>query len=483
MASPTLYWHDYETLGRYPRVSRPSQFAGVRTDEELNEIEDPLVLYCKPPQDQLPDPEAALITSITPQLTQQRGVIEYEFARSIFEKMSLPGTCGVGYNSLRFDDEVTRHLLYRNLYDPYSREWKDGNSRWDIIDLARMTHDLRPEGIKWPQRDGRPSFKLEALTAENNIPHTSAHDALSDVRATIGLAKILKKAQPRLYDWYFSLRFKREVEQHIDLKNHAPLLHTSGMYSSESGCTALVVPLVVEHKNKNSYLVYDLRHDPSEFINLDVETLRYRLFTSTQEMGEGVNRLPVKSIKINKSPAIAPQNILDKRIAKNLDIDFFQSQLYRKKILSSPSFIRNIASAYSSNGFDAADDVDQAIYSGFFGNHDKALCEQVRTHTPQELASIDFDFQDKRLPELLFRYRARNWPESLSAEETVSWRNYCINKFKNREDKQDLNYDAFVKKTDQLSTSNDLNEEQRALLDDLSAWVVTLMDSLEKNEP
>ena len=243
------------------------------------------------------------------------------------------------------------------------------------------------------------------------------------------------------------------------------------------------MPLVVEHKNKNSYLVYDLRHDPSEFINLDVETLRYRLFTSTQEMGEGVNRLPVKSIKINKSPAIAPQNILDKRVAKNLDIDFFQSQLYRKQILSSPSFIRNIASAYSSNGFDAGDDVDQAIYSGFFGKHDRALCEQVRAHTPQELAGVDFDFQDKRLPELLFRYRARNWPESLSAEETVSWRNYCINKFKNREDKQDLNYDAFVQKTDQLLTSNDLNEKQRALLDDLSAWGVTLMDSLEKTEP
>lgn len=479
MSPTTLYWHDYETLGRFPRVSRPSQFAGVRTDEELNEVEEPLVLYCNPPQDQLPDPEAALITSITPQLTARSGVTEYEFAKSIFEKISKPGTCGVGYNSLRFDDEVTRHLLYRNFYDPYSREWKEGNSRWDIIDLARMTHDLRPEGIKWPQRDGRPSFKLEALTAENNIPHTSAHDALSDVRATIGLARLLKSAQPRLYDWYFSLRYKKEVERHIDLEQHTPLLHSSGMYSSESGSTALVLPLAVEQKNKNSYLVYDLRHDPAEFIGLDMERLRHRLFTSTEALGEGVNRLPVKAIKINKSPAIAPQNILDKQLTKKLGIDFFQSQLNRKQILSSPTFIRNVTAAYSYTGYETPDDVDLALYGAFLGSHDRALCDRLRAKTPEALAQTDFEFEDRRLPELLFRYRARNWPETLNNEETERWRLYCINKFKNNESDQELSYSAFVQKIEELSNGPKVDNKHRAVLEALSSWGSDLMRTLD----
>ena len=203
----TLYWHDYETFGVDARRDRPAQFAGLRTDEELNEIGEPLNIYCKPALDVLPHPEACLITGITPQLADARGVLEPEFIARIHAEFAQPGTCGVGYNSLRFDDEVTRHTLYRNFYDPYAREWQNGNSRWDLIDLVRMTYALRPEGIEWPLKDdGKPSFRLENLATANNIGHESAHDALSDVRATIGVARLIRNRQPRLYDWLFQLR-------------------------------------------------------------------------------------------------------------------------------------------------------------------------------------------------------------------------------------------------------------------------------------
>ena len=315
--STTLYWHDYETFGVDPRRDRPAQFAGLRTDEALNEIGEPLVIYCKPARDVLPQPEACLLTGITPQIADEQGIPEALFIRRILEELAQPETCGVGYNTLRFDDEVTRHSLYRNFFDPYAREWQQGNSRWDIIDLVRMTYALRPDGIEWPQHeDGRPSFRLEALTTANNIGHAAAHDALSDVRATIGLARLLRQQQPRLYGWLFQLRNKNKVAAQLDLIAHNPVLHTSRMYSAETGCTTLVMPMIAEPGNNNSVLVYDLRVDPAPFIDLDSAELIERLFTPSKDLPEGMTRLPVKSIKINKCPALAPRSTLSPQITE-----------------------------------------------------------------------------------------------------------------------------------------------------------------------
>ena len=198
----TFLWHDYETFGANPRLDRPSQFGAIRTDENFNQIGEAEMFYCSPADDFLPHPMAVLITGITPQEARTNGLAETDFAGAINDLMSRPNTCVVGYNSLRFDDEVTRHMFYRNFIDPYAREWQNGNSRWDLIDVVRAIYALRPEGINWPSKeDGTPSFKLEDLTAANGIAHgEAAHDALADVRATLELAKLLKKAQPRLFD-------------------------------------------------------------------------------------------------------------------------------------------------------------------------------------------------------------------------------------------------------------------------------------------
>ena len=146
MAPFSFFWHDYETFGVVPRRDRPAQFAGVRTDAELNEIDAPLTLYCRPSPDMLPEPEACLITGITPQVCGQRGVAERDFAGAIEAQLARPGTVGCGYNSLRFDDEVTRFLFWRNLIDPYAREWQNECGRWDLLDTVRCAWALRPDG-------------------------------------------------------------------------------------------------------------------------------------------------------------------------------------------------------------------------------------------------------------------------------------------------------------------------------------------------
>lgn len=473
----TLYWHDYETFGADPRRDRPAQFAGVRTDEALHEIGEPLVIYCKPARDFLPHPEACLLTGITPQLAAERGLLEPEFIARIHAELAQPNTCGTGYNSVRFDDEVTRFTLYRNFYDPYAREWQQGNSRWDIIDLVRMTYALRPHGIAWPQHeDGQPSFRLEDLVAANGIAHESAHDALSDVRATIALARLLRSQQPRLYDWLFQLRDKRKAATQLDLNTHNPVLHTSRMYPAKTGCTTLVMPMIIEPGNNNSVLVYDLRHDPDMFLPLDHDELSRLLFTRSEDLPDGMQRLPVKSVKINKCPALAPRNTLTADAAERIELDLDTCHRHWQKLCTEPSFFQRVATAYTSHDFAPSDDVDVALYDGFLNNADAALSAQIRRTSPKELAKARFDFQDRRLAELLFRYRARNWPETLSESEMQRWEQSRLQRLTQENDSGILVFAEFSKQIVALLAKHEANEQEKRLLRQLLLWGEQLMN-------
>jgi len=467
----TLYWHDYETFGADPRRDRPAQFAGVRTDETLNEIGEPLVIYCKPARDFLPHPEACLLTGITPQLAAERGLLEPEFIARIHAELAQPNTCGTGYNSVRFDDEVTRFTLYRNFYDPYAREWQQGNSRWDIIDLVRMTYALRPHGIAWPQHeDGQPSFRLEDLVAANGIAHESAHDALSDVRATIALARLLRAQQPRLYDWLFQLRDKRKAATQLDLNTHNPVLHTSRMYPAKTGCTTLVMPMIIEPGNNNSVLVYDLRHDPDIFLPLDHDELSRLLFTRSEDLPDGMQRLPVKSVKVNKCPALAPRNTLTVDTAERIELDLAACHRHWQKLCTEPSFFQRVATAYTSHDFAPSSDVDVALYDGFLNNADASLSAQIRLASPQELAKARFDFQDRRLAELLFRYRARNWPETLSESEMHRWEQSRLQRLTQNNARGSITFAEFSAQIEQLHATHGRDARAGRLLDTLEAW-------------
>jgi exodeoxyribonuclease-1 len=149
----SFLFYDLETFGSDPRRSRVAQFAAIRTDADLNPIDAPISVFGKPADDLLPSPIASLITGITPQAALRDGVNEARLFGQIFDEMSRPETCTVGYNSLRFDDEFVRHGLFRNFHDAYEREWRGGNSRWDLLDVFRLAHALRPQGIAWPTRE------------------------------------------------------------------------------------------------------------------------------------------------------------------------------------------------------------------------------------------------------------------------------------------------------------------------------------------
>jgi len=474
----TLYWHDYETFGIDPRYDRPSQFAGIRTDEDLNIIGEPLMIYCKQANDSLPNPQACLVTGITPQEANEKGVTEAEFIKQIHDEFAQPNTCGVGYNSLRFDDEFTRFTLYRNFYDAYAREWQNGNSRWDIIDMARLTRALRPEGINWPDReDGKPSFRLEALTAANNIEHQGAHDALVDVYATIALAKLIKTAQPKLYDFVYQNRRKQAVAPLLNINDRTPVIHVSRMYPSEYCGTALVVPIAQDPTNNNGIIVYDLRHNPEALINEDADTLRQWLFTPTAELPEGVTRPALKTLHINKCPVIVPENTLNDAAAKRLDIDREQHYQHLQQLNSAGDLSKKIAEIFTKPDYESNDDPDASLYGGgFFSANDKRKMDMVREADPQILKTLSIPFDDQRLAEMLFRYRARNWPENLSSEEQEQWQQYRQQRLTTEHPKI-LSFDRFFAEIED-SDSDQLSDKQRQVLQDIKSYGQQLKSEL-----
>ena len=435
MSSHTFLWHDYETFGLNPRRERPSQFASIRTDAELNEIGEPVMIYCQPANDYLPDPQSCLLTGITPQLCLERGLPEHAFAAQIEGLLAEPGTIGVGYNTIRFDDEVTRFMFWRNLIDPYAREWQNDCGRWDILDVVRMAYALRPEGIVWPRkpddrkpddtRATRPSFKLEDLARANGLLHETAHDALSDVRATIALARLIRTAQPKLFDFCLGLHKKDRVAAELGLpatqQTAQPFLHISGMFPPERGCMAVMWPLATHPSNKNEVLAWDLAHDPSELPLLDVATLRQRLFSKSADLPEGVQRLPLKSVHLNKSPMVVRKlQTLNSELAAKWGIDIEAALVNAEKARALPDMSAIWPEVFS-RAKEATPDVDEDLYGGFVGQADRRRLNQLRALSPAELAHSRTGFDDDRLAELLFRYRARNFSETLSPEETERW--------------------------------------------------------------
>lgn len=474
--SRSIFWHDYETWGVNPQKDVACQFAGIRTDESLNIIDKPVKWYSQIPNDYLPQPEAALVTGITPQLTLRDGLVEAEFIKKIYQQMSQPGTCSAGYNSIRFDDEVTRYTLYRNLYDPYSREWQHGNSRWDIIDLVRACYALRPEGVNWVYKeDGSPNFKLEILSEANDISHTDAHDALSDVYATIGLAKKLKEAQPKLYDFAFQHRSKNSIRALIDIENLTPLMHISSKLPAINGCCTWIVPVAWHPTNKNAVICLNLALDPEPIFNLDIHQLREKLYQPSSELEPGEQRLPIKLIHINKCPILAPAKTLTEENAERLGINRHKCLENLAKIRQAASSLPKLLELFTEEQDKALLDADFALYTGgFFSDKDKKVMEQIRHASERELESESWQFDDSRLHTMLFRYQARNYPNTLSHDQVMQWQTHRKHRLADPDSPASIGLNEYIIKIEQLSIEHQNNPEKQAILKALYQYAENL---------
>lgn len=427
----TLYWYDLETTGIDSILDRPLQFAGIRTDLDLNEVEAPQNFLGRPGTDVLPHPEALLVTGISLAEIAEKGMSERAFTEKVLEQFNQPETCVAGFNSLRFDDEFTRQMLYRNFHDPYAREWRNGNSRWDVIDLFRAAYALRPEGFNWPTKDnGSPSFKLEDLAHANGLAHADAHDALADVRTTIEITKRLRAAQPKLYDFMFQLRDKKAVLQQLYPLGKKPIVHVSSMYPASKGCTAVVMPICQHPTNNNAIICFDLSQSPESLVSASAAELERLVFSPGSRLKKNEQRIALKTIQINRCPFVAPLATLTDENAGRLGIEISQSESRAIQLMGVAGLVEKIQDLYGRASYADSEDPDYQLYQGgFFSEGDRNTMTELLTVPAEQLGSFDGRFQDDRLDEMLFRFRGRNHPELLNDAESIRWREFCTAKW------------------------------------------------------
>ncbi|MBN6101306.1 exodeoxyribonuclease I [Xanthomonas sp. CFBP 8703] len=476
----SFLFYDLETFGADPRRTRIAQFAAVRTDAALNVVEEPVSFFVQPADDLLPSPIATLITGIAPQQALRDGVNEADAFARIAEQMARPQTCTLGYNSLRFDDEFVRHGLFRNFHDPYEREWRGGNSRWDLLDMLRLMHALRPDGVVWPQReDGATSFKLEQLALANGVRDGDAHEALSDVYATIGMARLFRERQPRLWDYALKLRDKRFCGGLLDVVAMQPVLHVSMRYPAARLCAAPVLPLARHPRIDSRVLVFDLEGDIEPLLRYTPEQIADRLYTPQADLPEGEQRIPLKEVHLNKAPALVAWSHLR-------DADFARLQIDPAQILAKaarlreagPELAEKVRRVFGNERAAAPADVDASLYDGFLADTDKRAMAQVRATPPAQLAPLETGFRDPRLPELLFRYRARNWPQTLSIVEQNRWDDYRRRRLHGDSGLSELGLDGYFAQLADLRLAHSDDATKQALLDQLAAWGQDLQRTL-----
>jgi exodeoxyribonuclease I len=431
----SLLWHDYETFGTHAEHDFPAQFAAIRTDVNFNVIGTPVNILCRAPQDYLPSPAACLVTGITPRVAET-GFSEPEFAARVHFELVAANTTSIGYNSMRFDEEFTRQLLWRNFYAPYAREYQHGNARFDLIDVMRMAFALRPDGLNWPSIDGKPTFRLGELTMANALAHDKAHDALSDVQALIALAKKLRLAQPKLWEYAFALRRKATVQSFVNYQSPEPLLHISQRFGAERGCLALWLPICAHPSRPNEIIGIDCAGEIESWIDLSAEEISERIFIRQADLPEGTTRVLVKTLHLNRAPMIAQLVALKGADLRRLQLDSasehpLELQLKRAALLRSKlDLVARLQSVYANKNTQTSLDLAAAsgLYSGFVAAGDSAICDKIRTADVSALPTLGERFTDPRLKELLWRYRARHFPESLSPSETMHWRTQALNR-------------------------------------------------------
>lgn len=470
--SASFFFYDLETSGFGASTARIMQFAGQRTDLELHPIGDPENYMIKLTDDILPDPDAIMVTGITPQAVRAEGITEAAFLRHFTDVIATPDTIFIGYNTVRFDDEFMRYLHYRNFYDPYEWQWQDGRSRWDLLDVVRMTRALRPEGIEWPfDVQGKPTNRLELLTGINKLAHAHAHDALSDVEATISVARLIRNKHTKLFDYLLTMRQKNKIADLVD--GGQPFVYTSGKYPSEFDKTTIVTTICA-HPKRQAAFVYDLRHDPTTYLGKTPEQL-VELWKWKKEPEEP--RLPIKTLQYNRCPAIAPLGVLDQKSQERIKIDLQKVKEHKRILESSKDFEVRLCKAWEimeslqqpqTSLVNTQDDVDASMYDGFFAPQDKQAMRVVRAAEPQELSTLDLHFQDERLNALLPLYKARNYPELLTGEERSDWEKFCVQRLIGGGKQSRMAH--FFTRLQEIATREHLTSHQQYLIEELRLY-------------
>ncbi len=470
----TFFFYDLETTGFSAKHDRIMQFAGQRTDLDLNPIGEPYNFLIRLNKDVLPSPGAISVTGITPQKTLEEGYTEAEAVKILVEQVFTPETIAVGFNNIRFDDEFVRYLFWRNFVDPYAWTYADGRSRWDLLDVVRLVRAIRPDGIKWPlNQDGQPTNRLELLSKINGLEHTKAHDAMSDVEALIGLTKLIKDKQPKMYDYLLNLRDKNKVKQLVNLDQPKAFVYASGRLGREWSKTSVFYP--INKDDRDNLVVYNLRFDPTPFIGKSatqiIEYVNQEYYD--KEADRVVSPVFVKQLRANRCPAVAPLGVLDDSAWANIKLDLETVKKHLQILLDNPQ----IGLAFSQIFTEKAKKWDNQpseklaeakLYDGFVANSsDKRKMTEIYNLKTDFVAEYQPDFIDSRLNDLWLGYKARSFTKALTDEERAIWQQR-IN------DNIAENSGAYLEQVAKMAESGSKDEQFYA--EELKLWLESLIE-------
>lgn len=467
----TFFFYDLETSGFSARYDRIMQFAGQRTNDELELIGQPVNLLVKLTDDILPSPGAVLTTHITPQMTVADGISEADFCRYFLEQVATPDTTILGYNSTRFDDEFIRHTLWRNFRDPYQWAWAEGRDRWDLLDVTRLVRALRPEGINWPTKRVAETDQLITtvnlvdMAKCNGFENDNAHDALADVKALINLARLLRRSQPTMWRYLLDHHDKHSVLNIITPGQPKPFVYASGRYSSSYQKTT-VATVIAEGRTPNSYLVWDLRYDPVDFTSLsEAEILGNLTADRATRRQDDFVPIPIKELSINKCPAVAPLGVLDAASETRINLSRAEVMRHYHQLNSQAGLVKRLTKVWCKRpAFPPASDVEGKLYDSFTPKSDQAKIRLVAAADSAGLADLHPNFTDERLDELLFRYKARQYPTSLSEAEEERWRKF-------RRVKLERELPAYLSELSKLASSPAADQ---FILEELQLWAESI---------
>lgn len=497
---------DTETSGLSAHHDQIVQFAGVGLDPELNIIPgDEIVLDVLMRPDVVPSPGAFAVTGISISHLMQNGIPEFEAAGHIRNWfMRQEGTNITGYNTQRFDDEVIRNTFYRNMIDPYQHEWDKGNSRSDILRLITMVFALRPEMLRWPLKDGRYSMKLGEMCRENGIRLDNAHDARFDVMATIELMRLVRKANPRMWDHFLSLGDKVQIQNLVNQRK--PLAMVDPFFSREQGHLSIVLPIIYDLSVKTKMYAVDLREDPTELLSLEPSEIRRRMFTKVSDLGEGEGISSIRSISTNKQPMVTELSVLRGRddLTRRAGIDMERCLKHATMIDADKGFRERLQQAFISD-FDPPEDVYEGIYSlGMIGRDEHNLRSRTRrmisipgfegqrheiiATDPHELSTMQS--RDRlRMFELTLRAKWANYGDEVmgynkfTPAEIGEWVKHLDRRwFSDHNLKNCSNLERFTTALAEVKASVAMDATQEKALEELEAHVmstVTLVDGLK----
>lgn len=460
-------FYDLETSGLDKQNDQIYQFSAIITDEDFNIIDEPINIFCEPRDDVIPHPRAILTTGIDVNDLKEKGLNEYDFAREVNKILSqYSGLCVTGYNNIRFDNEFIRNLFYRNALNPYMHEYADENSKSDILGLVRLVFAMRPNIIKWKKnKQGVLSQTLVDMSEANNIQHENAHDALSDVYATLSIAKKIKDDAQELYNYYYKLTDKKYVVSLIE--NSDVFIHIDRSYGIENSCYSLVMPIAVMPNNPNAVVVWNLRKDPRDILNIPLEENRDELFSSRE-----LNVLKV--IYVNKCPTVVPLEMFVQHSSNRNNINIDECVRNSGFMADSPDFIEALTSCIDTER-SIPDDVDMQLYSGGFLSYDDTEgLNSLHKSDKYDWKYEKNNFEDERVSLIIERILGRNNKEVLNKNELKEWAKYCLDKFERSNDA--LTYHEFSLECNELTLKETLSQEQLELISDLKTYVNDLIE-------